>query len=167
MNVFYENSISSRCEGHSLVDWTDTWCCLIAWLVGRSSLVCVCLWVCCLCVCLEYLFVSLCGLVVAMCVGVCWGVILVVLGFSRFPFFLLNIKDTQLSCVFEGKKNSISSSYNNTKILLCALQGTRKLLRVGSGEHQTQWQQSCLGLNSHNCHKIVQKGFTSPNKDKK
>ena len=34
-------------KGHSLVDWTDTWCCLIAWL-GLSPLVC------------EWVLLSLC-----------------------------------------------------------------------------------------------------------
>jgi len=43
---------SSGCEGHSLVDWTDTWCCLIGWLVGHSTLVCECV----------------CGFVVSVCV---------------------------------------------------------------------------------------------------
>jgi hypothetical protein len=48
--------------------------------------------------------VSMCGLVVDVCVGVCSDVIFVVLEFL-IPFFLFNMKDTQLSCVIKKKSS--------------------------------------------------------------
>jgi len=60
----------------------------------RGFVVSVCVW--------EFLFVIVCVGLLWPCVsGLCRGVIFVVLGFSRTPFFLLNIKDTQLSCISE------------------------------------------------------------------
>jgi hypothetical protein len=80
---------------------------------------------------------SLCvsGSCLLVCVGLLWPCVsgcvevlsLLFWGFSRTPFFLLNIKDTQLSCVFEKKKMLTVM----TQILQCKTLGL-KLVKESS-----------------------------------